>query len=1748
MRRDLEAGRQPGQLPVFPVEIAASTAPTGVPLQPPPGRLEVELPFESTLSITGRKLIEFDITETQLTAERAQQLGVPQTTRTVEMKQALQTRIQGTVGRKTTVNVNYDDTKENAQDFSVVYKGDPDELVQEAAFGDIQLSLPNTEFVNYDKQLFGVRTHLKYKKAEVYAIGSRTKGTTETKRFSGGTTQTQQTINDTAYIRRSFYDLTFGGGSFTSGHTVLPIVPGSEQIFVDDQNPFNNTINTQTFNAEENNGTVVSGQFDQLFPGRDYTIDYTRGVINFIRPLAANFLVAIDYTFKDGTRLSSTGTQPGLKKVLKDIGETPGINQELKTYYNIGQPRIVRDNGQGNFILRVVDLNNNEVGPSIGVTYPSQITVNFEQGTFFLNQPIPGHPEIYNPTPTHDFAFFLQYQAQVKTYTLRPNIVLQSEKVSMDGRLLTRDSDYIIDYDLGQVTFLHPEQINSNTQIEITYEFSPLGGQLGDTLVGTRGVLSLTPNWKVGSSVLYDFAAKPLTPPDVREMPQSNLVVGTDTQIQNVKIPLLPIHSSFKGEVAQSRTNPDLFDKAIIESFEGMKQDDLASPLIINWQIASNPDGSAPHMPDAQLSNITSNVSSRNPNVNGTSNTSEQLLQVAYSLQGTSPSGTGEAVSYAQVYSPLGRDFSQKQTFEIWVFGAGSNGSGVDLIADLGLPKEDVENTGVLETEDVNHTGFLQANEDVGWTYHDPGPDLVSGWSCSSLGNCSTTNSDDQTFSIGAANGKLDSEDLNNNGRLDPELMVRPGAPVFQLSRGVIATDPITHQQSTINDLSFTGWRVIDIPLNIQPGEIPNWQAVVAIRLTIKNATQQLLGSAANRSGTINLGPIDVVGSSFLPAVATEANGTVGISTGSVQGYNNIDNADYQPLYNSPLYTDLYTNQTPITGQKEQALQFSFTLNPGAMATTQENFSAPRDLSHFKQFKFFAQLPPGSATPFTLFLQLGSGTQFLEYDVKVSNTDPNWTNGWRELTANLIDTTGGQNPNTWQTSDSGATTSIGPGGSPALTQIGQITIGIKNTGSSVLTSRIWVDDIFESQAQLRTGLAQKYSLDNVIPGWGSFGGSLRSVDRNFQTPTTTITNQDNKTENGYINFTRLAYLPISYTTGRTTTVTPNANAAQTGSSQLVSILAQGTVNTLTQNLKTQLLLPKMPILGFTYNRTKTDTDLLVRRDDIQNMTATLDYAVPWKPNVFSGSALTLRPVPTNVSLSASHQLYFLTFGSASDLAAQNLSTVPFANTSSVETTNSYSSKLAFVPWDGFRLNPSFNLKLISQEDRFRDDEYASANAAGIDLGPAQNFPKGRSLNAGMGGSLRVTKWFEPQFSYNMTTTETNILPSFSTATATTSLGTSTTTIVGPSAYNFKNIDRSGTANFSWAFLTRQAFPKAKLFRSFSASTSYLIENGDSYQNVSNDFNSLNKLWVGSPLSPSNPEAQLTQATRRDTLRVLTNWSPLEAYSMPYRLEPLRTLNITNSYTGTQQHQETTGTITDADTVILPDMIVTMRDSEKFFGAERYLSNSRLTLRATLRDTNTHGVDDAKSTTVGFEYLFTVLKKVDFAVNYTQTTTSDYDEVANDVSSTGKTSVFSTQLGWTLGIWRYTPRFELDVNQAANASGVLTTDITHRIYSLQIYGDIARPLSLKLPFLRNPLGLANRLLITTNLKLDQQRTSLDVADNYTDTYSGTITADYTISQNFKYTLGAGYSDIVHPAGFSELDVKTYTLTTALTIQF
>ncbi|MCX7905691.1 MAG: hypothetical protein N2446_03200, partial [Elusimicrobiales bacterium] len=181
----------------------------------------------TSLNVTGRKVITLNYSSKKYLNEQTITKR-EQSVSNFDITQQLQVRMQGKIGDKITVNVDYDDTKDDKQDISIVYQGEPQEVVQNISFGDIDLSLPSTEFVSYNKQLFGIRADLKKGGFKTTIIGSRTKGQAKTKQFIGNTQFKTIDIPDSSYIRRKYYSIIFS--SYTS---FLPIKPGSEKIYID---------------------------------------------------------------------------------------------------------------------------------------------------------------------------------------------------------------------------------------------------------------------------------------------------------------------------------------------------------------------------------------------------------------------------------------------------------------------------------------------------------------------------------------------------------------------------------------------------------------------------------------------------------------------------------------------------------------------------------------------------------------------------------------------------------------------------------------------------------------------------------------------------------------------------------------------------------------------------------------------------------------------------------------------------------------------------------------------------------------------------------------------------------------------------------------------------------------------------------------------------------------------------------------------------------------------------------------------------------------------------------------------------------------------------------------------------------------------------------------------------------------------------------------------------------------------------
>ncbi len=780
MRSLIESG-QPLFSPL-PSEIAVSTSPIGrlAPAIPPPPGFTVQMPYESRLTVSGRKTIGMIFRSTQFSnPSYATTQGVPSGQNSFELQQSLQVRINGQIGRKVTVNVDFDDTKTDKKDISIVYKGDPDEVVQRAAFGDINLALPQTEFAGYSKQVFGASAELKYKALKGYFIGSRTKGETETKEFVGNVILQRLNIPDISYIRHKYYNYrSLRNASNDQGIDISKL-----KVYINTQDSTRQGPQYSTMTVDQTQipvpaGTVVpptsSGLFLLLAQGVDYTVDPSSGGITFKNALTNISIVAIDYQEPGTGQLISTDPNrgqtvtsppnptsgcpssspcvPGLPKVIKwdesQITQIP-VTEEL-THYNVGTTQIVRDNGQGNFILQLQNLGSVNIGPTVGVQYlpnnAGQIFVDFDGGTFTLNQRMdknnPTYAPVYFFSPTTQSSFFIEFSARVKTYTLRPNIVLNSEHITIDGRPLVRDVDYFIDYASGFVTFFNLDQITPTSHIVATYDFSPFGiaGAQQDTLVGARAEVSMAPvapilaSSLVGSTILYDFAPQQTAAPDIRQTSGSWLVEEADMHLKDLifnPVPLLK--SSFSAEVARSVRNPNTFGKALIDNMEGIADETTVSTSKLNWQISSNP--SFPNQPKTFLNaigqenlvnqvgdNLTNNLVptlSINPNAAALSGDQTQVLSVNYNLS------QSQEASIATVLSAGGIDFSKKLYVEMWMQGDGTAANGVngpqdtqtEIHVTLGQISENFDgetNGGHRETEDANNNNSLDVGEDVG--------------------------------------------------------------------------------------------------------------------------------------------------------------------------------------------------------------------------------------------------------------------------------------------------------------------------------------------------------------------------------------------------------------------------------------------------------------------------------------------------------------------------------------------------------------------------------------------------------------------------------------------------------------------------------------------------------------------------------------------------------------------------------------------------------------------------------------------------------------------------------------------------------------------------------------------------------------------------------------------------------------------------------------------------------------------------
>ena len=1275
----------------------------------------------------------------------------------------------------------------------------------------------------------------------------------------------------------------------------------------------------------------------------------------------------------------------------------------------------------------------------------------------------------------------MEYSYRFKTFILEPSIVVQSEIVRVDGAKINRNEEYFIDYDSGFITFYYPDRIKQSSKIEIVYEVSPFGGIGNQSMVGGRVSYDLNQHFSLGSTLLYQGGIKTNTVPNVTDLTNSMLVYEGDAQIKAINI--FGIRTTISGEVAQSRLNPNLNDNALIDNMEGIKQDDSPSLDANYWQIAATP--SQVTADPRALSWNSADIKDHDINPNSTSDGSQQVLSFSYDFS------YSDEVAIVYPFSPTGLDFSQKTGLELVVKGDTDTLTGPLLNIHLGQIDEAADGirnqsytcekgltlNNAPKSEDTNCDNQLSPSEDIGWLYEPAGK---------------------PSKRYGAGNGRLDSEDLNKNGRLDYGDLT--GGNYSSFKDNTDSTD-----KATIN---FSDWRTLYTPITIASTETYRWNAIKQVRISLKKAS----GGAVK--GVITFARIAAVGNTWTVnsgTTTTTAPGSI-----QIQGVNNIDNPkSYTPIYDAggeatdvfnKLYGSVSDQQTKTNSNNlsEQALAINFDMiGSSSTVYVYRKFTQPIDISQHRKFKFLLY-SSATYTNANFFLQLGDETHNFRAEVPLDQFI-----GWKLITIDQLDLNKDGLPETW-VNGSNYTVDISSKGTLSLLQVPQIILGIAAKDGLPHTGTIYVNEIHVSEPMSRVGIARKVEGSFEIPGWVSFGGKHRYMDRNFQTPVTAIANQDNEQQTGYLNITRLSFLPLSFTAARQQVTTPNTTV--TGGNNLVNSMQQGRVKRFDGTASGNFTAGALPRLGFNYSKNRTDYTLSARRDDRDVYTGNLNYSVPFNAYI----------LPTNITLNYSMGRNKVAYDT---VKLTTMTAIGLFNTD--ERTDVYGAKLDFTPWRGSSFIPGYSLSQV-RESRV---DPAAPDAM-------LRYPKAMQQTAEFNSNLMFFSWLNPSMNYSITTMENNNLY----ITTVTVLTTTKKFEVG----EIKTINRNAQGAINLTLNMNDLMPKNRLLRSMILSSNYQIQDGDSWSNVEKSLDTKHSLWLRDSLKPRGPLHQRNSVTLRDTINSSQRWQPFEGFAFKGMTAPLNTVSVTNNFSNSVQKSEVTGTRTDSVNRTFPDMILSISQLEILTRTARWSQNASVNLKYSKNRNETKMISLDLSDNYGLDLRLKLLNYFDTAMSYNTRLTDRTDLRLNQKVSSTRHYDATLQSSFDYRKFRFSPKLDYVYDISKGGLGIVTQNTTAITPSLLIKTDLMLPKGLKLPFIKQIFVFTNRITWTTTLTYAIRRSPVTVTEN-NQLFSLNSSADYEAAKNLRLTFNAGLQRLWHRF-LKQEEYLSYQFGSTLTFQF
>jgi len=197
-------------------------------------------------------------------------------------------------------------------------------------------------------------------------------------------------------------------------------------------------------------------------------------------------------------------------------------------------------------------------------------------------------------------------------YQLGFNVVENSVRVLLDGRELREGTDYVVDYNIGQLSIRNEAALVPGANLKITYEQNDLFQLASKTLLGARGIYDFSDKTQLGFTIMNLNQETLSDKVRIGEEPLSNTIMGVDFKTA-ADLPFLTngldylistremSTFNFSGEYAYMIPDPNTKKSTIpadsgksiayIDDFEGAKR---LIPIGINytgWKDLSVPDG-----------------------------------------------------------------------------------------------------------------------------------------------------------------------------------------------------------------------------------------------------------------------------------------------------------------------------------------------------------------------------------------------------------------------------------------------------------------------------------------------------------------------------------------------------------------------------------------------------------------------------------------------------------------------------------------------------------------------------------------------------------------------------------------------------------------------------------------------------------------------------------------------------------------------------------------------------------------------------------------------------------------------------------------------------------------------------------------------------------------------------------------------------------------------------------------------------